>query len=304
MKLLFCLMLPLFFAIPAHAQTDEEAPRVVGVYAPQVLFASALARTGFAQQIASQLASKTGLKIVGRGFATRGDFDQQVKAGRVHFAVIGAPLQARRGYPALAQGQSGGKSARAMVLATQGGKNISTLKGTTLAGVSKSDRGLVMNYLLQGQVPPGYFKFKPARDVQAALGLVKLGRAGGAFTFAGNTAGLDAAFISRPMPLPVFVQTDKTLGADVAGKVRGAIGGVALQNGTVSGFGGVDQALLGRIKGALNSSPRMVSTAPVLAPVRGALPPVPEFMERSTPPVILPAAGADVVAPAAPADAF
>lgn len=304
MKRVILVVLSMLLTTPTMAQTDDPPPLVVGVYAPQVLFASALARTGFAQQIAAQLSSKTGLNIVGRGFATRGDFDQQVKAGRVQFAVIGAPLQARRGYPALAQGQSGGKSSRPMVLATQGGKSIGTLKGTTLAGVGKNERGLVMNYLLQGQVSPGYFKFKPARDVQAALGLVKLGRAGGAFTYAGNTAGLAAAFISRPMPLPVFVQTDKALNAEAASKVRGAIGGVTLQNGTVSGFGGVDQALLGRIRAALSSAPSAVRTPPVLAPVRGALPPVPEFMERSAPAVILPTPGADLIAPAAPADAF
>lgn len=303
MRRIGMLLLALLCASPAAAQTDD-APLVVGVYAPQVLFASALARTGFAKQIADQLASKTGLTVVGRGFATRGDFDQQVKAGRVHFAVIGAPLQARRGYPALAQGQSGGRSTRAMVLATQGAKTIGALKGATLAGVGKTERGLVMNYLLQGQVPPDYFKFKPARDVQAALGLVKLGRAGGAFTFAGNAAGLNTAFISRPMPLPVFVQTDKSLGSDVVAKVRRAIGGVAVQNGTVSGFGAVDQALIGRIGAALKSAPRAVSTAPVLAPVRGALPPVPEFMERSAPPVRLPPPAADMVAPPAPEDAF
>ena len=300
---IFCTGAVFAGATPAHAQ-DAPAQIVVGVYAPQVLFASALARTTFAQDIARQLSSKVGVPIVGRGFATRGDFDQQVKQGRVQFAVIGAQLQARRGYPAFAQGQAGGKASRPMVLATNGPATIGALKGKTLAGVSKAERGFVMNYLLQGQVPPDYFKFKPARDVQAALGMVKLGRAGGAFTFLGNAGGLKTAFISRGAPLPVFVQTDKAVGADVAGRVRSAIGGVTVSNGVFTRFGAVNSKQLRAIATAMSAAPRAPGTPPVLAPARAALPPVPEFMERSAPPIVTPPASADMLAPPAPADLF
>lgn len=303
MRRLLAVLLLALVGMPAQAQTPPEQI-VVGVYAPQVLFASALARTTFAQQIAGQLASKIGVPVVGRGFATQGDFDQQVKQGRVQFAVIGAPLQARRGYPAFAQGRAGGKASRPMVLATSGGATIGALQGKTIAGVRKSDRGFVMNYLLQGQVPPDYFTFKPARDVQAALGMVKLGRAGGAFTFLGNTAGLQTAFISRGVPLPVFVQTDTSVPATVAAKVRSAIGGVTVSNGVFTGFGAVDAQLIRAIGAALNSAPRAPGTAPVLAPARAALPPVPEFMRRDAPPIVTPPASADMRAPAAPADLF
>lgn len=288
---------------PTYAQ-DAPAQIVVGVYAPQVLFASALARTTFAQQIAGQLSSKTGVTVVGRGFATQGDFDQQVKQGRVQFAVIGAQLQARRSYPAFAQGQAGGKASRPMVLATSGAATIGALKGKTLAGVSKAGRGFIMNYLLQGQVPPDYFKFKPARDVQAALGMVKLGRAGGAFTFLGNAGGLKTAFISRGVPLPMFVQTDKAVSAGLASRVRSAIGGVTVSNGVFTTFGAVDGKALRAMSGAMRAAPRAPGTPPVLAPARAALPPIPEFMERSAPPIITPPASADMRAPPAPADMF
>lgn len=306
MRGLLMFLVALLLAAPAHAQGGDEGDRelVVGIYAPDILFASALARTGFAQQIASQLAGKTGLKFAGRGFATRADFEQQVKQGRVQFAVISAQVQVQRDYPAFAQGQADGKSARSMVLVTREAASIGALKGATIAGVGKGERGFVMNYLLQGQVAPTWFKFKPARDVQAALGQVKLGRAGAALTFSGDTAGLNMAFTSRPAPLPVFVQTDQALAADVAAKVRGAISGVSVNGAAFSGFGPVDGKLLAAVRGASNAALKAPGTDPVLAPARAALPPVPEFIDRSPPPVVLSQPTVDLTAPPPPKDLF
>lgn len=303
MRWLFSLLL-IALTTPALAQGDDAAELVVGVYAPDVLFASALARTGFAQQVASQLSAKTGRTFVGRGFATEGDFNQQVKAGRVQFAVISAQVHVRRGGAALAQGQAGGKPARSMVLVTRDANAIGQMQGGTIAGIGKADRGFAMNFLLQGQVPPKWFKFKSARDVQAALGLVKLGRAQAAFTFSGSTAGLTPAFTSRPAPLPVFVQTDKSLPADLVKQVAGGVRGVSVQSSVVTGFGAVDTALLSQVRSASNRALQAPGTAPILAPARAALPPVPEFVDRSRPPAVVSPAAVDLSAPPAPMDAF
>ncbi|MEZ4467850.1 MAG: PhnD/SsuA/transferrin family substrate-binding protein [bacterium] len=301
----------LLTAAPVAAQPEEAAAPagyVVGVYAPRVYFPNSLARTSYANDVAARLTASTGISFSGRGFATRGDFDRQIQEGQVHFAVVEAQLQAERGFTALAQGTTGGATSRAMVLVTSEGTGpgIGALKGRTLAlvAVGGRDKSFVMNHLLQGQVPGDWFKTTTARDVQSALGLVKLGKADAAFTFTGNTDGLAVSFQSRPAPLPVFVQTAKELDADVVSKVRQAITGVSARNSVFDGFGALDGAALGRLKRDLDGGPRAPGNEPVFAAARSALPPVPDQMERG--PVVLPTPDPAPLMgiPAPPADAF
>ncbi len=304
----------ILFAFYANAQ--EQAPAeeaaagtlVVGVFAPRLYFQNSLARTSYANDVAARLSARTGLAISGRGFATRADFDGQVQKGRVQFAVVEAQLQAERGFVALGQGTAAGASGRPMVLVVSPGApaGIGGLKGRTLAlvTVGSKDKAFIMNHLLQGQVPGDWFKTVPARDVQSALGLVKLGKADAAFTFAGSTEGLPVAFQSRPVPLPVFVQTDKSLAPDVVARVKDALGAASAANGVFDGFAGLDAGALGRLGSDLDGGARSQETAPLFALPRSALPPVPEFLDRGELPNAQPDPAAGMGLPSPPADAF
>ena len=307
----------ILFAFSASAQEEpapEAAPEgadgtlVVGVFAPRLYFQNSLARTSYAHEVAARLSARTGLAISGRGFATRADFDGQVQKGRVQFAVVEAQLQAERGFVALGQGSAGGTRGRPMVLVVNPGAPaaIGGLKGRTLAlvAVGSKDKAFVMNHLLQGQVPGDWFKTTPARDVQSALGLVKLGKADAAFTFAGSTEGLPVAFQSRPVPLPVFVQTDKTLAPDVVEKVKGALAAADAPNGVFDGFGALDAPALQRLGNDLDGGARSPETDPLFASPRSALPPVPEFLDRGLVPVAHPDPAAGMGLPPPPPDAF
>jgi len=307
--LIALISLPFWAAAQDDPPPEEAAGAlVVGVFAPRIYFQNSLARTSYANAIAAHLTAQTGVTFSGRGFATRGDFEGQVQSGRVQFAVVEAQLQAERGYPALGQGTTGGATGRAMVLAVGAGAPaaIGGLKGRTLAvvAVGAKDKSYIMNHLLQGQVPADWFKTVAARDAQGALGLVKLGKADAAFAFSGNTEGLAVAFQSRPVPLPVFVQVDKSVAADLVAKVRGALGSATAANGVFAGFGAYDAAAVARLKGDLDAAPRAAGTEPVFAAPRSTLPPVPEFLERGVLPFRAPDPAAGLAVPPPPADAF
>ncbi len=315
MRVLACIAALLLIA-PAQAQdtgapaADGAATYVVGVFTPRVLFANSLARQRYAEGIAQALQTATGAPFRGRGFATAGEFANQVGAGAVDFAVVEAQYQIEKGYPALAQATAGGAAAQPMVLAVGGGKgeNIGELQGKSLATVSvgPGDRAFVTNFLLQGQVEPDYFKKgKGARDVQGALTLVSLGKADATFTYAGQTAGLGTAFRSRPAPLPVFVQTDPSVPGEVAGTVRKAIIGVRAPGGLLDGFAAYDSKPHGALRGALKAAPARPGGTPVTSPVRAALPTVePHLSLSGEPPVVLPDPAADLTVPPPPADQF
>jgi hypothetical protein len=275
------------------ATVEGPQPWVVGVYTPRVFFPNSLARNRYATSVAAALQSATGQPFRGRAFAASGAFGGQVEAGAVHFAVVEAQMVIERGYPALAQGTSGGRSARPMVLVTAGGKgaNVGALSGRSLARVvvGKGDANFVSHFLLQGQVPSNYFKVgKTARDVQGALSLVRLGKADVTLTYAGATGGLSAVFRSRPAPLPVFVRTGAAVPAEVVAAVRGAITGVKVDAGVFDGFSGYDAKALAPLRRALAAGGRAIPKL-VFSGAREELPPVSAYVGKGgAPPVRLP----------------
>lgn len=298
-------LLTLLLALPAAAQQPEEL--VVGVYTPRAFFPNSLARSRYAEQVANQLEQATGVPMKGRGFVGAGEFESQVAGGRVHFAVVDPQYQVARGYSALAQATAGGRSALPMVLVVGPGvqgDSIADLRGKRLARVKVGgqDAQFVTNYLLQGQVDPDWLAAgKSPRDVAGALSLVRLGKADAAFTYQGHTGGLRAVFTSRPVPLPVFVQTARDLDAEVVAEVRGAIGGVKTTGAVTDGFGPV--RLSDSFAGALRRGLARPGAAPVPSDARGSLPRVPEYLDTSGPiPYALPPVSADLATPPPPPD--
>lgn len=261
----FALLLAAIGPGAASAQPGSEAePLVVGVYAPHMYFANSLERSQYAEQLAAALGRSTGLTLRGRGFSTQGEFDNQVAAGQVHFAVVDAQHQLERGYEPLAQGTAGGRPSRPMVLVAESGGSVADLGGKRLARVQlgAGDEAFIVNYLLQSQVDPDFFgPARTVRDVQGALSLVKLGKADAAFAYEGVAPGI---FRSRPVPLPVFVRTGQ-LPEDTERRVRQAVQGVSVRSPVLDGFTGYRADLHESLRRALRSRPAGPSNRPVVS---------------------------------------
>lgn len=291
---------------PANAQADLPVvePLTIGVYAPLMYFPNSLARSQYAQAFAERLGRVTGRTFRGRAFATEGEFQNQIKAGQVHFALVDAQHQIERGFTPLAQGVAGGRPARSMVLVARGASSVADLEGKHLARVrlGRGDRGFVFNYLLQNQVDPDFFADdqRAARDVQGALSLVKLGKADAAFAYEGAQDGI---FRSRPVPLPVFVRTGD-VAPDALAAVKSGVLGVNL-DGPVQGFSGFSSDLLRPLAAALKSTPRGPGNRPVFARTEAALPAVPAALDPgAAPTAALPPVADDLEVLPPPADLY
>jgi hypothetical protein len=180
---------------------------------------------------------------------------------------------------------------------------VGDLQGKELASVNVGGRDAQFqsNFLLQGQVDPAYFKrTKVVRDAHSALSLVQLGKADAAFTFQGSEEGLPAVFVSRPVPLPVFVQARAGVDVAVVAAVQSALAGVKVEHPTLDGFAAFGAGTHGALRTALKEELQRPGTDPVLAPPGGAPPPVPAFPTPAAdlPPALPPPAAGFV--PAAP----
>ncbi len=282
----------------------EAPPLVLGVYAPLVFFPNSSARNQYAAEVAQALQGVTGISMRGRGFS------KGFRGSDVDFAIVDAPYLATAGSTALAQATWKGKARRSMVLVVGGkveGDNIGALKGIALANppVPKS-AAFVANYLLQRQVDPLYFataRRKPA-DVQGALSLVRLGRADATFTYEGSEAGLRRVFLSRPVPLPVFVQVRNGLPAEVVAKVRSAVTKVRVPNGLFDAFSAFPSKVHAPLRRALRSGTGRTPPGPVVVSSRGRPPSPPAFLDVGEPAVVMPAVAGDLQVPDPPADVF
>lgn len=303
---LLALVAAALLALPAAAQGPDapaEAPLVVGVYAPNMYFANSLARSQYADQLAAGLGRVTGLSFRGRGFSTQGEFDNQVAARQVHFALVDAQHQLDRGYEALAQGTANGQPTRPMVLVARSGGSVADLEGKRLARVQlgRGDEAFIVNHLLQNQVDPGFFgKARTVRDVQGALTLVELGKADAAFAYKGIAPGI---FQSRPVPLPVFVRT-AGVPAGVEQKVRQAVLGLTVPSKVVQGFTAYRSDIHQGLRRALRAKPRGPGNRPVVSRGGDDLPPVPAGLVVGDTPPTLPPVADELTAIAPPPDVY
>lgn len=286
MSRLLIALLALLVAAPAAAQPDAGgAPAdalVVGVYAPWMYFPNSLARSQYVGELAERLGRVTGKSFRARAFATEGEFQNQIAAGQVHFAIVDAQYQIERGLKPLAQGVKSGRPTRPMVLVASGARGVAELEGKSLARVrlGRGDQGFIFNYLLQNQVDPGFFADgagKDARDVQGALGLVKLGKADAAFAYKGTEPGI---FETRPVPLPVFVATAADIAPDTLRAVQQGVLGVTL-DGPVEGFSAWSAELHRPLERAIKAKPQGPGNRPVLSRADAPLPPVPSAIDTS-----------------------
>lgn len=283
----------LALAQPAAAQPEPDAGTAppdaltIGIYAPWMYFPNSLARSQYAGELAERLGRVTGRTFRGRAFTTEGEFQNQIAAGQVHFAIVDAQYQIERGHPPLAQGVASGRPARPMVLVASNARGVADLEGKALARVQlgRGDVGFIFNYLLQNQVEPDFFAAeggRSARDVQGALGLVKLGRADAAFAYKGTEPGI---FETRPVPLPVLVRTAATLPEDTVRAVQQGVLGVTL-DGPVEGFSAWSAALHRPLERALKAAPTGPGNRPVLSRADAPYPPVTAALDIGPAPVV------------------
>lgn len=319
MRRALALLVWLVATATARAQAPSAAPEappaaVVGVYAPSIFFPDSMARGRYAETLARALEGAIGQPVRGKAFGAAGEFQSQVAAGGVDFAVVDAAwLLEHGGLKPLAQAQSGGNPARPLQVLTSGdASNVSELAGASLVlfDVGGREDRFVANFVFQGQIGADYFKRgKAVRDAQAALSVVRLGKAQVTLGYEGAGGGLKSVFTSRPAPLPVFVQTRDGVAPEVAAAVRKAAVGLGAGTDTFDGFGpyNANGAALSALRSALGSAAGAGAlTDPVMTPATGPLPPVTSHLDPSVPAALVaePPAAEVIVVPPAPADAF
>ena len=305
------------FVTDARAQPSIDdaggasAPLVVGVFAPQLYFPDSPSRQAYAHSIASGLEARIGRPVISRGFATRGEFLKQAKAGKVDFALVDAQFHLEHSnMRPVAQGTAGGKATRPMVVAIGiGAKNVGELRGRKLAtvDVGEHDDRVIANLLLQRQTGPGYFGAGPsARDVAGALSPVEHGKADAAFTYAGATGGQASVYKSPPVPLPVFVVVRAGVSDEAVAAVRSGLVGIGASGGLVDGFAAYAPGVHGALRRAMGRAVTApASGEPLVVRASDELPFVEGFFEtRGRPDVRLPSALGAFEIPAKPEDAF
>ena len=311
MVLALGLALPGLGRAQAPASAPAESPAVVvGVYVPSVAFGDSMARARFAEALAANLSQAIGRPVRGKAFAGAGEFFTQVQANEVDFAVVDAAVALERGgFTPLAQAQSSGNPARALVLVAQSPGTVASFAGKSVVlpeGVGREDRFLA-NFVLQGQLGAEHFvRQKTVRDAQAALSLVKLGKADLTVTWDAQASGLAVVLSSRPAPLPVFVRARAGVPADVQAAVAKAAPGLSVGAGPFEGFGpwNPNGSALSALRSALGAAPGAARVEPVFAPSTGALPTPEVFLGASLSPgaAPLPPAADLILVPAPPSD--
>lgn len=316
LTLALCLGLALPRGVDAQTPASEPAApaaATIGVFIPSVYFSDSLARARYAESVAQKLEAAVGQPVRGKAFGAAGEFQAQVAAGAVDFAIVDAPYAAAHGgLKPIAQATSGGNGARPMQVLTQGGADsVAALAGQTMVlfDVGAAEDRFVANFIFQGQIGADYFKrAKPVRDVQAALAVVKLGKAQVTVSFEGAGGGLTSVFTSRPAPLPLFVQTRDAVDAGLVAAVKKAALGLQAPTEAYDAFGAYNPGAgpMSALRSALGSAPGGAQTEPVLSPANSPLPNVPSYLDPALPPGLVaePPASDALSLPPPPADAL
>jgi len=212
----------------------------VGLFAPELSFANPGERYSLVSRLAQHLASSLGVEVEGRAYKTAGDMERDVKAKRIHFAVLGAVYLASRKVPVVAQARV--TSTRWTLMAKEK-TTLAALAGKVLQipRLGPLATRFVENGLLGGNVVLAkHFKVALTPDLYSAVATVRLGRAAAVFA-PSSTKGLVPVIAGISMPPPGFA---------VVGKVDAGVRAKATQ--AVLGFG----AAMGGIQGWQRGSAR------------------------------------------------
>jgi hypothetical protein len=231
-RALFAIVsLTLLISAPASAHA---LPLGLAFYAPEILSPPAQ-RYEYVGAFAKHLSTVVGTPISGKAYRSARDLERDMRAGKVHFAILGPfYLASRARFTHLAQARM--RSNRALTWSLMGKtiSRFSQLKGKRLqiANFGKIGRRFLENALLDGlSLKALRSKVKVAPDMNSVLAALRVGRADCAFAPV-SAPGLKPLLEGIRIAPPAFVATSKKVSPVLLGKVKAAVlkYGVALSS--------------------------------------------------------------------------
>jgi hypothetical protein len=219
------LILLVIAALAFHAAKVYAAPPKklgVGLFAPELSFASPTDRHNLVRLLAQHLESALGVKVVGRAYKAAADLERDVRTKRIHFAVLGAVYLASRRAHVVARAKN---ATTTWSILTSKKTTLAELKGKVLQipRLGALAPRFVENGLLGGNlILNKHFKVAQTPDLYSSVSTVRLGRAAAVFAPV-NTKGLVATIPGVRVPPPGFAILDRRLDANIKAKATQAL---------------------------------------------------------------------------------
>jgi len=202
------------------------APLGVGLYAPDIPFGSPAERLSFVKGIAHHLSNALSTPVEGKAYKLPGDFEKDVRARKIHFAVVGAIYASSRPFTVVARAQLKSGATSTWSLMAGGKTTLAALEGKRLQLPWQGNRtlDLLQNGVLGGTVEISkYFKVARAPDMASAVAAVRFRRAD-AVLAPTDTPGLVPVVGGIAVPGPAFVVADSQRpAAQVAAATRAIV---------------------------------------------------------------------------------
>ena len=204
----------------------------VGVCAPEVPFSGAVERHQLAKAVAQHLARGLGRPVEGFAYINPRDLRRDVRAGRLHFAIVGTLFAATvPGDQILAQARLSPRGGTSWSVLVPAGTSLAALKGSRLQ-VPRMGPGtltFVQDGVLRGSVDvEAHFKVQGSPDLLSARMAVRLGRADAVvapIALGRRAAGdeLVPAVEGFRVPPPAFVVVDRRMTPQMVTMARQAL---------------------------------------------------------------------------------
>lgn len=222
---------------PHQAQAERRLG--VGLCVPEIPFASARARHRAAKRVAQHLSRSLRRPVEGFAYLKPEDLRRDIRAGRLHFAVVGALFAATvPDNQILAQGRLTKGSAGVWSILCRDKRGLQQLMGKRLQ-IPRMGPGMltfVQDGVLGGAVNvKGHFKVQWSPSLLSAQTAVRLGQAE-AVVAPTSTAGLVPAIEGYPLPPPAFVLVDRQVPTKTVEQARKALYSLKVGNATLQGW--------------------------------------------------------------------
>ena len=244
---------------PGHAQAVG-----VGVYAPEIPL-NPYQWFSYAQSLAQHMTKVMGTQVQGFAYKSSADFNRDLKANRIQFAVLGGFHQAAgRAGRVLSSAKLASTRHTLWSLMCKRRTYLAALRGKVLQlpNLGGLINGLVQNGLLGGNINiKKHFRIVRSPSLTSAAEAVRLGQAQAVFAPI-NTKGL-VPMLRRTItvPPPAFVLLDVNMPEDRIKKATGAILSFRGKADILVGWGGANAKQYGRFAGLAKRKPlRMVMT--------------------------------------------
>jgi hypothetical protein len=198
----------------------------VGLCVPEIPFASARARHRAAKRVAQHLSRSLRRPVEGFAYLKPEDLRRDVRAGRLHFAVVGALFAATvPDNQILAQGRLSKNTAGVWSILCRDQRTLQQLRGKRLQipRMGPGTLAFVQDGVAGGAVNvKGHFKVQWSPNLLSAQAAVRLGHAD-AVVAPLSTTGLVSVLQGYPLPPPAFVLVDRQVPTKTVELARGAL---------------------------------------------------------------------------------